>query len=301
MDPRDSEAAIEGYLDYLALERGLSPNTLQAYARDLRDFAQFVRGGADGEAGDPVAAVLAYLRRLRRIGRSDATIARRLSALRSFYAYQEESGAHTVDPTRDLASPRLRRPLPEVLTVGEVEAMLAACDRADPVGRRDAGILELLYATGLRVSELTSLSVDDWTPSPPRLRCRGKGDKERVIPVGRAAVEAVNSYLAEGRPRLAARAGRRAAALFLSRRGRRMTRQSVWKLVKKYAAAAGVDREVTPHTLRHSFATHLLEHGADLRSVQEMLGHADISTTQIYTHVSRAYMKRVYDRAHPRA
>lgn len=295
------DGAIHDYLDYLALERGLSRNTLAAYERDLKDYALFVRGGAGGEGDDPVASVLEYLRHLQGAGRSAATLARRLAALRSFFGYQEELAGAGTDPTRHLSSPRLARPLPRVLTVEDVEAMLAACHLSDPIGLRDRAILELLYATGLRVSELVALTVDDWDITPPRLRCRGKGDKERLIPVGQAAVQAVERFLATGRGRLAVRAAKPSGALFVNRRGLGLTRQSVWKLVKKYAGAAGIAHEVTPHTLRHSFATHLLENGADLRSVQEMLGHADISTTQIYTHVSRARLKAVYDRAHPRA
>ncbi len=295
------DVVIGEYLDYLALERGLSRNTLHAYERDLRDYVRFVQDGAGGEAGDPVALVRQYLRHLTRRGLSEATVARRLAALRSFFGYQEDEAGAGPDPTRHLSSPRLVRPLPRVLTVEQVEAMLAACPADDPVGLRDRAILELLYATGLRVSELVALTVDDWDTSPPRLRCRGKGEKERLIPVGRAAVRAVDRFLAAGRPRLVSRTPVRAGALFVNRRGAALTRQSVWKLVKKYAALAAIVHEVTPHTLRHSFATHLLENGADLRSVQEMLGHADISTTQIYTHVSRARLKAVYDRAHPRA
>ncbi len=297
----DWEAAIGHYLDYLALERGLSRNTLAAYERDLRDYALFAAGGAGGEGDDPVASVLEYLRHLQAQGRSAATLARRLAALRSFFGYQEDLAGAGPDPTRHLSSPRLARPLPRVLTVEQVEAMLAACRLSDPVGLRDRAILELLYATGLRVSELVALTVDDWDTTPPRLRCRGKGDKERLIPVGQAAVQAVEHFLAAGRGRLGACAAKPSGALFVNRRGRPLTRQSVWKLVKKHAAAAGIATLVTPHTLRHSFATHLLENGADLRAVQEMLGHSDISTTQIYTHVSRARLKAVYDRAHPRA
>ncbi len=295
------EAAIGEYLDYLALERGLARNTLDAYERDLRDYARFLQEGAEGESENPVASVLQYLRHLKARGLSEATLARRLAALRSFFGYQEDQAGAGPDPTRHLSSPRLLRPLPRVLTVEQVDAMMTACPADDPVGLRDRAILELLYATGLRASELVALTVDDWDTSPPRLRCRGKGERERLIPVGRAAVRAVDRFLTAGRPRLVSATRSATAAIFVNRRGAALTRQSVWKLVKKYAKAAAIVREVTPHTLRHSFATHLLENGADLRSVQEMLGHADISTTQIYTHVSRARLKAVYDRAHPRA
>jgi integrase/recombinase XerD len=291
-------ARIQAFLDYLAFERGLAANTLASYGRDLKDWATFQAEGSGGEPPESTAAVLAYMTRLRAQGRSTATVARRLAALRAYYAYwEQENGAH--DPTRHLETPKLQRRLPSVLTIAEVEAIIRAADGVSATGIRDRAMLELIYATGMRVSELIGLSVDDWSPVPPRLRCRGKGNKERVIPIGRAAVDAVERYLREARRRLLR--GRDPGALFLNHRGGRMTRQGFWKLVKKYAEAAGVERDITPHTLRHSFATHLLENGADLRSVQEMLGHADISTTQIYTHVSRAHVKQVYDETHPRA
>ncbi len=295
MDP----GLIDEFLQYLEWQRGLARNTLESYGRDLRDFSEWVKAGAAGEHLHSGAMVLGYLDHLRREGRSTATVARRLAALRAFYAYLDQERGLAVDPTRHLQSPKLERRLPEVLTVSEVTALLALPDLSQPTGVRDRAMLELLYATGIRVSELIALDLNDWTPEPPRLRCRGKGGKERVIPVGREAVRMVTRYLEDGRRRLLR--GRDPGVLFLNHRGARMTRQGFWKLVKKYAEQAGIRKVIGPHTLRHSFATHLLERGADLRAVQEMLGHADISTTQIYTHVSSRRLQEVYQAAHPRA
>lgn len=297
-DRVDWSARIAQFLDYLTYERGLTANTRASYARDLQDWAAFVHAGAAGEDPDRPASVLAYLDQLARQGRSPATLARRLSALRAFYGYWEETAGQP-DPTRHLATPKLARRLPHVLSVPEVTAVIEAASPRTVTGMRDRAMLELLYATGLRVSELVSLTVDDWSGDPPRLRCRGKGGRERILPIGRQAVEAVEHYLRRARHRLVR--GRDPGALFLNRRGGKMTRQGFWKVLKKYADQAGLAHPITPHTVRHSFATHLLENGADLRAVQELLGHRDIGTTQIYTHVSRAHLRRVYDAAHPRA
>ncbi len=294
-----SPGIIDEFLEYLALERGLSRNTLDSYGRDLRDFAGWMDRGGGGEAPHSGAMVLGYLDSLRTQGRSAATLARRLAALRAFYGYLDQERGLARDPTRHLQSPKLERRLPSVLSVDEMGAIIEMPDASQPTGLRDRAMLELLYATGMRVSELITLDVNDWTPDPPRLRCRGKGDKERIIPMGRQAVAMVNRYLQDGRRRLLR--GRDPGALFLNHRGARMTRQGFWKLVKKYAEQAGIEKVITPHTIRHSFATHLLDNGADLRAVQEMLGHADISTTQIYTHVSRSRLQQVYESAHPRA
>ena len=205
----------------------------------------------------------------------------------------------TKDPTDDLSSPKLERKLPRVLTVDEVEKLLNQPDTSTPAGIRDKAMLEVLYATGIRVSELVSLNLDDIELDEGFVRCIGKGSKERVVPMGEIAINALRSYLSKGRPKLVSNPGEN--ALFLNHHGRRLTRQGFWKIVKKYAAQLGIRKEITPHTLRHSFATHLLENGADIRAVQEMLGHADISTTQIYTHVTKDRLKDVYARSHPRA
>ncbi|MCL6595613.1 MAG: site-specific tyrosine recombinase XerD [Firmicutes bacterium] len=302
------------FLEYLRVERGLAANTLESYGRDLRQFAAYVErraaaraaaGGAaaaegedDGE-GVSRATVVAYLLELESTGKAMATIARRLAALRAFYQFLVRERRVARDPTEDLSSPRLRRRLPRVLTVEEVERILAQPDASTAPGLRDRAMLELLYATGIRVSELTALNTEDVDLEGALVRCVGKGNKERIIPMGAAAVEAVRAYLRHGRRRFARpNSGR---SLFLNHHGRRLTRQGFWKIVKKYAQKAHIAKAITPHTLRHSFATHLLENGADLRSVQEMLGHADISTTQIYTHVTRGRLHEVYAKSHPRA
>ncbi|HEY8393286.1 MAG TPA: site-specific tyrosine recombinase XerD [Thermaerobacter sp.] len=290
---------IQEFIDYLRVERGLASNTLASYGRDLAHFAAFLR-----DRGLPLAAVdrpllMAYLHELHRSGRRAATRARRLAALRGFFRYLHEEGYLPADPTEGLASPRLERRLPRVLSVAEVTRLLNGPDASRPEGLRDRAMLELLYATGMRVSELVGLDLDDVHLDHGYARCRGKGGKERVVPVGVPALRAVRDYLLRGRPRLVRRLGER--ALFLNRRGGRISRQAVWKLLKTYARAAGIGRPVTPHTLRHSFATHLLAHGADLRSVQELLGHADVTTTQIYTHLTRRHLLETYMQAHPRA
>jgi integrase/recombinase XerD len=293
---------IAEFLQYLGVERGLSRNTLESYGRDLRLFQRFVHrseGVALEAAGRPL--VLGYLLQLQREGKKAATIARRLAALKAFYQFLVRERRIPDDPTSELESPKLPRRLPRVLTVPEVAAILDQPDGHTLQGRRDKAMLELIYATGIRVSELISLNVGDVNVEEGFLRCLGKGGKERVVPVGRVALAALGRYLDEARPRLLRDAGER--SLFVNQRGRRLTRQGFWRIVKKYADMAGVAREarITPHTLRHSFATHLLENGADLRAVQEMLGHADISTTQIYTHITRRHLREAYARAHPRA
>jgi integrase/recombinase XerD len=304
------------FLEYLRVERGLAANTLESYGRDLRQFAAYVAargeraaaagaGGAvapgpdDDAAGVSRDTIVAYLFDLEASGKAMATIARRLAALRAFYQFLVRERHVGADPTADLSSPKLQRRLPRVLTVAEVERILAQPDPATAPGLRDRAMLELLYATGIRVSELTALDTEDVDLDGALVRCLGKGNKERIIPMGTAAVDALAAYLAHGRRRFA-RAGS-GHSLFLNHHGRRLTRQGFWKIVKKYAQQARITKAITPHTLRHSFATHLLENGADLRSVQEMLGHADISTTQIYTHVTRGRLHEVYAKSHPRA
>lgn len=291
---------IAEFIHYLGAERGLAVNTLESYGRDLRLYQEYLtlRGAVSLEAATS-SMVLGYLLHMQAEGKATATIARRLAALKAFYQYLVQEQKTDQDPTANLESPKLERRLPKVLSVHEVEEMLRQPDLRTPAGLRDKAMLELLYATGIRVSELTSLNVGDVNFSQGFLRCLGKGGKERVVPVGSVAVESVRQYLLKGRPKLVRESRER--CLFLNHHGRRLTRQGFWKIVKKYAERAGIDREITPHTLRHSFATHLLENGADLRAVQEMLGHADISTTQIYTHLTKGHLKDVYARAHPRA
>ena len=282
-------------MEYLEFERHLSQNTRVSYARDLRDFARFCAK----HPGPARSQILAYLDGLKRAGLSSATRARRLSALKTFYGYLEREELIDHNPTLNLDTPKAERRLPGVLSFEDVIRLIETPDVTTPMGVRDRAMLEVIYATGLRVSELCHLTINDWWADPPRVRCVGKGSKERYVPMGRLALEWLTRYLDVVRPTLSSR--KSADFLFVSRRGTPLTRQGFWKILKKYGAQAGIDQVLTPHTMRHSFATHLLENGADLRAVQEMLGHQDISTTQIYTHVSRARLRPVYDQAHPRA
>ncbi|MBI3998674.1 MAG: site-specific tyrosine recombinase XerD [Armatimonadetes bacterium] len=297
--PAALEAAREAFLTYVLTERGLARHSVEAYARDLADFIAFA-GRREVNAPEDIhrATITLYLLWLRRRGLAPSSVARRLSALRGWTAFMLREGLIADDPALDLMPARLPRRLPGVLTVDEVERLLAQPHGEDPLALRDRAMLELLYAAGLRVSELVALDVGDVNLVLEYVRCLGKGSKERIVPIGAAAVRALHRYLTAGRPRLLA--GRAPAALFLNRRGRRLTRQRVWMLLRAYAAAAGIRRPLGPHTLRHSFATHLLDGGADLRAVQEMLGHASVATTQRYTHLTRARLREVYRRAHPR-
>jgi len=290
---------IHEFINYLSVERGLAINTLESYGRDLRQYSQFL--GEDDADLDAVSrtTILNYLMFLQKQGKATATIARRLAALKAFYQFLVREKRIKSDPTVNLESPKLEKRLPRVLTVSEVERLLAQPDGSQPAGMRDRAMLELLYATGIRVSELVSLDNLDVNLETGYIRCSGKGSKERIVPLGTLAIQSVSEYMAHGRPKLVK--DRDEPALFVNHHGHRLTRQGFWKIVKKYADDARVEKEITPHTLRHSFATHLLENGADLRSVQEMLGHADISTTQIYTHVTKGRLKEVYARTHPRA
>jgi integrase/recombinase XerD len=294
------ERQIDAFLAYALTEEGLAPQSIEAYKRDLDDFARFLR---DRRTVDPAAvtraAVTLYLVALRRRGRAPATVKRRAAAVRAFYKYLLRENVLTDDPTLDLAPPKLPIRLPNVLAVDEIEQLLGAPNLSTPQGLRDLAMLEVLYGSGLRVSEVVALNVGDVDLSAELVRCVGKGSKERVVPMGSHAVRALRAYRQGARPVLAGR--RTPQALFLNRRGGRLTRQGCWKILRAYARQAGITRPLTPHVLRHSFATHLLERGADLRAVQEMLGHASISTTQVYTHVARDHLRAVYAQAHPRA
>ena len=294
------ESLIQEFIDYLGHEKGLATNTLESYSRDLRQYYGFL--SADSAASLEKASqstIVAYLMYLRKQGKATATIARRLAALKAFYQFLVKENYVSEDPTDDLSSPKLERKLPKVLTIEEVERLLAQPDVSTAAGKRDKAMLELLYATGIRVSELVNLNLGDIDLSEGFVRCMGKGSKERVVPMGEIAVAALRTYLDTARPRMVA--DQHEKAVFVNHHGKRLTRQGFWKIVKKYAAQAQIRKEITPHTLRHSFATHLLENGADIRAVQEMLGHADISTTQIYTHVTKERLKGVYAKSHPRA
>jgi integrase/recombinase XerD len=288
---------LERYLDYLLVEKGLSANTLAAYRGDLLRLQDALGPRSLEQAGQD--DVLRVLRQMRARGRSPRSVARWLAAIRGFFGFLQGEGALERNPCTQLEPPRTVRPLPKVLSGGEVEALLAAPDPATPRGLRDAAMIEVLYATGLRVSELVGLKLGDLRLDAGYLRCWGKGRKERVVPLGGEAEAKLQRYLAEGRPVLLDR--RRTDALFVNQRGAAMTRQGFWKILKGYGRVAGIRSSLSPHVVRHAFATHLLENGADLRSLQILLGHADISTTQIYTHVNRERLRRIYDEHHPRA
>lgn len=294
------QALVTSFLHYLTVEKGLSKNTLQSYERDIQAYIKELENAnvLDVESTSR-ADIIAYLLKLKKSGKASSTISRTVSSIRGFYRflYQDQRISH--DPTLHIEKPKIERKLPKVLSAQEVEALLAAPEQTPAMGQRDRAMLEVLYATGMRVSELISLDLDAVHLQMEFVKCLGKGSKERIIPLGQIAVQALDTYIHSGRPKLLK--DRREKALFLNPQGKRLTRQGFWKIIKKYAQAARIQKEITPHTLRHSFATHLLENGADLRSVQEMLGHADISTTQIYTHVSKSRMKDIYSKTHPRA
>lgn len=292
---------IERFIDYLAVERGLAQNTLESYQRDLASFTSYLRASTRGVGllECKRADIVSYLYHLQTSGKANSTISRNLASLRSFYHFLLKESAMQLDPTLHVDTPKIEKRLPKVLSVNEVEKLLRGPDILTFAGSRDKAMLELLYATGIRVSELVSLKVSDVNLSTGFLRCMGKGSKERIIPIGSLAQQTLLQYLRTGRPQFVR--DHDTEALFLNHHGEPMSRQGFWKILKKYSRNAGIVSEITPHTLRHSFATHLLERGADLRAVQEMLGHADISTTQIYTHVTRNRLKDVYASAHPRA
>lgn len=290
---------LDLWLEGLAIESGLSAHTVAAYRSDLERFAAWLEGERRGSLDAADAAALAeHLRWLVRRGISPRSVARALSTMRGFYGWLVEERERADDPTEHLAAPKRWKLLPSVLTEEEIARLLAAPDPSTPAGLRDKAMLELLYATGLRVTELVGLRLDQLRLEGGFLVAFGKGAKERIVPVGENAELWLRRYLAEVRPRLAA--GRH-DVVFVNQRGRPMTRQGFWKLLKAFGRGAGIERDLSPHVLRHSFATHLLEHGADLRVVQTLLGHVDISTTEIYTHVHRERLRGVYDRFHPRA
>lgn len=295
------KAAVSGFFDFLTVEKGLAKNSLLAYRRDLAKLEEFLRFQRleyqDLDRGE-VVAFIKELRKRHNLGARST--ARTVVAVRGFYRYLLLEGMIQRDPTENLETIRTAKSLPKLLSPAEVEALLAAPDRSEPRGVRDQVMLEVLYATGLRVSELVSLKVGEVVLDPGFLVCTGKGSKQRVVPLGEVARDAVKAYLGGARHALFKK-GKAQEDLFPNGRGGHLTRQGFWKLLKIYGSACGFRARLTPHVLRHSFATHLLERGADLRSVQVMLGHADISTTQIYTHVTRERLKRIYKDHHPRA
>jgi integrase/recombinase XerD len=290
---------LDAFLEHLVVERGLAQNSLEAYRRDLIRYTGYLTARGKSATDLDRAEVPRYLLALREAELGPRSVARHLSAIRQYHRFLVREGLAAEDPTSHLEAPRPWRRLPGVLSSEEVDRLLAAGETTTPRGLRDRAMLELMYASGLRVSELVGLRLADLDLTVGIVRVMGKGDKERLVPLGETAAESLRAYLTGGRPKLERR--RPSRHLFLGRHGRALTRQTFWQLMKRQATAAGITKRVTPHTLRHSFATHLVERGADLRSVQLMLGHADIGTTQIYTHLSRAHLKAIYDKYHPRA
>jgi len=297
VSPRAPDPTLETWLDHLAAERGLSANSVAAYRRDLETLSRQLAGRALVSTGQD--DLLLVLRKMRTAGRSPRSVARWLVAVRGFFGWLAEQGMIEDNPAARLEAPKVWKSLPKVLDGADVERLLDAPDRLDPRGARDAAMLEVLYATGLRASELVGLRLRDLRLDAGYLSCVGKGSKERVVPLGAEASAALSAYLGSAREALLA--GKRSDAVFVGRAGAPLTRQGFWKLLKAHGRRAGIRASLSPHVVRHSFATHLLENGADLRAVQMLLGHADISTTQIYTHVNRERLKRLYRDFHPRA
>ncbi|HOA35335.1 MAG TPA: site-specific tyrosine recombinase XerD [Bacillota bacterium] len=291
---------LENYSHYLSVEKGLARNTLESYRRDLQKFLKYLeKKKITAPQEIDRQAITDYLLTLKNEGRTPATISRNVASIRSFFNFLVQEGLLEDNPAQLVKAPRIEKKLPRVLTTKEIDQLLRQPRNDSHVGLRDKAMLELLYASGIRVSELVSLNVTDFSPEVGYLRCRGKGMKERIVPIGSVAVSYVQDYLRNCRQKMLKQNEEK--ALFLNHHGRRLTRQGFWKILKKYARQSNISGEITPHTLRHSFATHLLENGADLRSVQEMLGHSDISTTQIYTQITRRKIREVYDKTHPRA
>ena len=296
--------SIGEFLVFLAVEKGASANTIAAYKNDLQQLADFIgsRASSDGWRSLSRSDIQDFILNLKERGYTETSVARKVAAVRSFFAFLAAEGSITANPTEGLSSPRVGKTLPKAISPNEVDELLEQpARRSTPEAKRDRAMLELLYATGMRVTELVSLDMENLNldPSSPFVRCIGKGAKERSIPIHDHALEAVNGYLEDGRPMMVRNHDE--PALFVNRRGERLTRQGFWLILKGYAKSANLGDGVTPHTLRHSFATHMLRGGMPLRNVQEMLGHANISTTQVYTHLTSDHVREVYERAHPRA
>jgi len=297
--------AIDKFLNYLTVEKGFSRNTTEAYKNDLNQLVGFLEEEAKGGTVLPWTAfdrqaVLSYLTNLKERRYAATTVARKVAAIKSFFGFLVAEGLVKENPTRDVPSPRVGKSLPKPISITQARQLLEETEkRATPEAKRDKAMLQLLYASGMRVSELVSLNLKDVDTEGGYVRCFGKGGKERLIPIHSQAVAALKEYINQGHPRLKPGGGE--DALFLNRRGERLTRQGLWQIIKGYAKAAKLGVEITPHTLRHSFATHMLSGGADLRSVQELLGHANISTTQVYTHLTTEHVRKAYEKSHPRA
>jgi integrase/recombinase XerD len=295
----DSQNMVQAYLDFLVVEKGLSSNSITAYAADIARFLDFLESrGFESLDHVDITVILAWLVHLTREGLVPKSRARHLITIRGLFRFLVNEKFMPVNPVKEVDIPRTGRPLPDIITVPEVAALLDAIDTTHPRELRNAAMLEIMYGAGLRVSELIHLHTQDVNLDANIVRVTGKGDKERMVPLGTRAAIVTREWKDRGRPRMLKNIT--SPYLFTARAGKPMTRQGFWKIIKKYAVSAGISRNVTPHTLRHSFATHLLEGGADLRSVQIMLGHTDISTTQIYTHISRDYLLRMHERYHPR-
>lgn len=292
--------ALEEYFHFLQIERGLSDNTLKSYRRDLEEYVKYLDKVLSKTNWDKVSRydISSFLYMLKDNGKSSATISRHISSIRSFHQFLVREQLSKVDPSYHIETPKKERKLPDVLSQKEVELLLDINENS-PLDVRNKAMLELLYATGLRVSELITLRLSDLHLTMGFLQCFGKGSKERIVPIGNVAIEKVENYIEYARPLLVKK--QTTDVLFVNQHGRALSRQGFWKILKKIARDNGIEKTITPHTLRHSFATHLLENGADLRIVQEMLGHEDISTTQIYTHVTKARLKDIYQTYHPRA
>nr|WP_036184095.1 site-specific tyrosine recombinase XerD [Ureibacillus manganicus] len=299
---KHSKDALLDYIHFLQVERQLSKNTLASYRRDLESYIEHLHKVQEIENLSEVSRsnILLHLEDLRTNGIAARSIARHISAIRSFHQFLLREKVTDSDPTIHLDMPQIDQKLPRVLTIEEIDALIAAPDRRKPQGIRDVAMLELLYASGMRISECIGLDLNDVHITMGFVRVFGKGGKERIVPLGKSALKAIDSYLQIARDQLQGKYPK-TDAFFINQRGKRLTRQGCWKLLKEHAQKANIKKEITPHTLRHSFATHLIENGADLRAVQEMLGHADISTTQIYTHISKTRLSEVYKQFHPRA
>jgi integrase/recombinase XerD len=296
-DNHQWDLLADQFTNHLRVERGLADNTIDAYSRDLTRFLQFLEKTKLSPFNVAQENILEYMATLK-ANLSVSSAARNLSALKMFFRFLVSDGKIKGNPARRLGVPKLPQRLPEVLTVHEVEKLLSQPDASTHQGQRDKTMLELLYATGLRVSELVGLRVSNINLEAGYVRTLGKGSKERMIPMGEKALESLRLYLTDGRIGLLKK--RSSPYLFINSRGKPLTRQGFWKIIKRYRTMAGIKKDITPHSLRHSFATHLLEGGADLRSVQIMLGHADISTTQVYTHITRDRLKQIHEKYHPR-
>lgn len=293
------EALVERFVNFLEKDKRLSMNTLQSYRRDIEQYFTYLRGiNLQNISNSNKTTVITYLLFLQKKGRATSTISRNLASIRSFYQYMTKNKLIDQDPTIELESPKVEKKLPQILSPEEVELLLEQPQCVDMKGYRDKAMLELLYATGIRVSELIQLDEQDLNIDMAYIKCN-KGSRERMIPIGSIAIGALKEYLKKSRPLLIQRMDEK--ALFVNVNGGRLTRQGFWKIIKQYKNQAQISKDITPHTLRHSFAAHLLENGADLRSIQEMLGHSDISSTQIYAQIAKNRIKEVYKKTHPRA